>query len=522
MKKRLSTIIIAALSVLLVTAIVFVIVLAARPTTQSDENKPAPEEKKTYTVSYDGTEYADLKLEETIERPADPYKGGEVFVDWYTDEDYETKYSFGTKIESDVRIYARFIQSADPEFTVSYVVDGESYKEASAIGGMAIDAPVPTKEGHTFVGWWVSEYAEADKLTYEYDGRALSEDTVMYAVWDKAAITVDADGIRWPTKTNTSVYSVSVKKDGVEIQSHRQTGGNEWAYDFTELEAGDYEVVVTSDDESATAYYRNKGLAKVSKFEVIGGSVLYYNAVEGASKYYITIECGNSDHKHAMYDNGNKVTYDFSGCEMSETGITFKVTAVGEGYATSESTEFNYAAYLNGLYNLEVKDEVLTWDDASADYYIVNIDGEEHITDKTEYKLNYYAAGEYDVKVTAIARGYVPAKAETTYVKESLSAPTGLKLRGTTVTWDEVEGAASYVVKVGEEEHAVEGNSYELEESDDRVGVSVKAVKGAEIKLLSTAKEASKDSAYSDELKVSKFVTGIEYEDGKAKWDAVY
>ncbi|MBQ9481929.1 MAG: leucine-rich repeat protein, partial [Clostridia bacterium] len=492
---------------------------ACKKNKDSSTDSTGNEQTVTYTVTYSGTDLSPEVYEAgaTITQPSDPTKSGEVFVGWYADADYSTRYSFGTAITGNVTVYARFVAPIDPEFTVSYVVDGKVTSSVSTVGGMAIDAPVPTKAGHTFVGWWISDYDDEAKLSHKYEGEVLAQNTELYAVWDKAAVSVKDNVITWPVKSGTSLYDVSIKKDGVEVSAHRQTGGSNWSYDFSAADAGDYEISVTVDDETNTAYYKNKALAKVSVFEVRGRTLLF-NEVENAQHYYITIDCGNDDHQHVLYpvlyDNEHNPTYDFSGCEMKVGGIDFTVTASAEGYADSVSKVFNYEANLGAVQDLSVDAATaeVSWNEVkNAEYYEVEIGDEVFTASSANYSLKHYGEGTYNIKVTAKAHGYNSSFAEVSYNKTSIAAPAYVALNGSTVSWDAVAGATSYKVKVGDTEYDVaEGTEYTLDGVDGSVEVSVKAVK------------SGADSAYSDAVTVSAVLGDLSYNDGVVSWANVY
>ena len=495
---------------LVILSVVFAFTFALCSCTPTEPETPSV---TYYSVTYSGTDMEDAQLAEgaTIEKPANPTKAGQVFVGWYTDQSFDTQYSFGNTITGDVTIYARFVTPSDPEYAVTYVSDGEIVSTATTIGGMALNVPVPTKEGHEFIGWWVSDYEDASKLTYKYDEHVLGSDTTLYAVWDKANVSVTSSTITWPEKSATSNYKVEVKKGSTVIYTYNITGGTTYAYDFTKLEAGDYVIDVTVGGQTYSAYYKNKALNRVSGLKVTDG-VLTYNAVPGATNYHVTVDCGNDTHQHAYFNNGDKLTYDFSDCSMQEGGIKFTVTATAEGYASSVSKEFSYEANLSAVTGVKVDEATATliWDAvANAQYYVVKIGNDEIVAEDTTCSLKYYGAGEYTATVTAVAHGYNPSKAELTFTKTALSAPVDVTANGKTVTWTAVEGATGYKVKVNGTEFEVTDTTYTVEEVDGTLSIAVKAVKeGA-------------DSLYSDAVEISNVLGTISYDDGIISWASI-
>ncbi|MFR1983914.1 MAG: hypothetical protein ACLS4Z_09540 [Christensenellaceae bacterium] len=61
--------------------------------------------------------------------------------------------------------------------------------------------------------------------------------------------------------------------------------------------------VSANNSDTSVVYYINKGLARVSSFNV-SGDALIFNAVPHAEKYLITVDCGNKEHNHTLFDNG--------------------------------------------------------------------------------------------------------------------------------------------------------------------------------------------------------------------------
>lgn len=500
--------------VLLLVMLSFSLALFTAACKPKDPDKDNEKPITYYTVTYSGTDLAPTEYESgaTVAKPADPTSAGKVFVGWYTDANYDTQYTFGTAITGDVTLYARFVTPADPEFTVTYVSDGTEIASAQMIGNMALNAPVPSKDGHTFIGWWVSDYEDADKLTYRYDEQVLGADTTLYAVWDEAPVSVSATTISWGEKGATASYTIEITKDGKAVDTHRVTGGNTYAYDFSKLDAGDYVVSVSVNGSTSTAYYKNKALDRVSCFEVIDGGVLMFNAVDNATNYYITVDCGNAEHKHVLYDNGRKITYDFSDCSMQQGGIAFTVTAKASGFADSVSKTFYYEANLGAVTELKVDaaTAVLSWADVdNAEYYIVEISGDVYTVTDNTYSLKYYGAGNYNIRVTAAAHGYNASNATLSYQKTGIAAPADVQLHGNTVSWSAVNGATAYKVSVNGTEYDVTGTQYTLEAISDTATVAVQAIK------------SGASSVYSDALTVTKTLSGLTYSEGVASWAAV-
>lgn len=430
-----------------------------------------------YTVTYhtDGgsaVASASVLNGKTLKTPADPAKDGFVFLGWYTDSTLKTPFAFGSAaVTGDMTLYARFApKSADAkEYTVHYDLgyDGATLADAATVGGKLYDAATPARDGYTFVGWWLSDTASGRKLTSRFvgaeekDATVFTEDTTLYAVWQKAdaatatpAVSVNGKNASWDS-VGAAAYLVTVTApDGTVIVNAQRTTGTTFALNLPE--AGEYKIEVvavnaggTAISDVATRYYTHLALARVGDFFVTDSSVLVFRGADGAEHYYITVDCGNPAHTHAAFDNGTSLCYNFSGCEMKRGGITFTVTATAKGRASSTVT-FVYERHLDAVTNLTVNGGVLSWDAVTgATYYLVKIGDTATLTVRgTELSLLSLVGGDYTVSVTPVTSGYnSPDAATLTFTKATPAVPKTLRLVGTLLSWDAVPGATSYEVK---------------------------------------------------------------------------
>ena len=484
--------------------------------------------KVSYTVAFntDGgsaVENAIVVNGRPVAKPADPAKDGYVFVGWYTDSAFTTPYIFTSSIiTADSTLYARFVEMAVGQVEYDVTFEGADVAATTTRGGKVFDLPVPTKEGYTFGGWWISDFNDAEKLTAKcVDGTALNGNTTLYALWltnDKApAVEVDANGVKWAAVNGVASYAVKITDPNGNTVYDQNTGTTVLTFDFAV--AGQYVVTVTAGEETTTRYYNAKALSKVSAFEVIDPSTLLFNAVPGAEKYFITIKCGNPAHNHEMIDNGNSNVYNFANCEMKEGGIEFVVTATARGFASSVSTTFVYEKKLDAVTQITVDAETdtLVWTPVnSAAYYLVQV-GEmvERVYGNT-YSLKNFT-GDLTIKITPVTAGFLsPEAAVHTYKKATLKAPAGLAINGMVVSWNAVEGATGYNVKVGSKVIAVTGTTLDLATAD------VTFTTG-EVVRISVMATGTTNSQYSDELVTynQAFTDAVLYKNGYVYWTPV-
>ena len=489
--------------------------------------------KAVYSVTVKGSEGSTL-FEGTLTdgekfaKPADPVKDGYTFIAWYKDADYKELYDFDAPVTKNTTIYALFAETpvGALEFDVELVVDGTTTATLTTVGGGLYFLPTPEKEGATFAGWWVSHYDDADKLSYKYeDGMKLGEPTKLYAVWVSEAPAVDVKGnkITWVAAGEASQYTVKVTAPNGDVVQD-MVSFSSFTYDFANKPAGDYEITITGIEET-TVYYQNKGLDKVSAFNVEGFATLQFNAVANAEKYLVTVVCGNPDHVHTV-DNGNSTTYNFDNCTMTKDGVKFIVEAVADGYVSSVSEEYVYTRDLAAVSEVKVDDATasVSWDAVpNATSYVVEIvkgDNVEKINvgGDTSYSLKYYT-GKMVIKVYPVAANYnSPDATSVEYDKVSLPATKNLSFDGAKITWDEVVGAAKYKVKIGEKEFDATYNFLIFPEAayvdgQDSYAVSVKVVDGAGVA-----------SVYSDELVINltTMSSTLIYDKGVVTWSAVF
>lgn len=461
--------------------------------------------KIAYTVTFDScggsaVSSATVINGRTVSKPSDPTRDGYVFIGWYTSEDYTEIYSFDSQIvTANLSVYARWaeVDEGKAEYTVDFDLGYEAENPASVqtVGGKIYNTPVPVREGYTFKGWWVSAYDDGSKLTYRYtEDTAFVENTTLFAVWESNSlgsklatpyVQVSGNTVSWESVSGASTYSLTISgPSGFTKISESQLGSTSYNVDFASAPEGDYTITVvakaagseSNNSDTAYCYYVNKALARVSLFSVNDAGMLIFNGVANAEKYYVTVVCGNAEHNHTMFDNGTSTYYNFSNCTMREGGITFVVTTTANGYASSVSRVFVYERNLSKATGLTYDNETdtLSWNaTANATTYLVTvtINGETETIDvgsSTSYNLKNYPSGAITLGVIPKAAGYNSPEAATCSVnKTTLAVPQNIRVLETVVSWDEVEGATSYEIMIGNRSYTSNTNSFDLTSATD-------------------------------------------------------
>lgn len=415
----------------------------------------------------------------TAIKPADPVKDGYKFIGWYKDAAFTAPFAFETTvIKENITVYARFVEvgKEQKEFKVTFIDGDEAVETRETIGGAVYE--LPEGKGENFLGWWVSAYNKADKLTAQYaEGGVFNSNTNLYAVYksDKLAISVTEKTITWESAGIGKNYSVNVKKNGATVKGEN-VQSPKYDFDFSN-EAGEYVVEVTVDGVTSSAYYVAKGLARVSNFRATEENVIVFDGVENADSYVIDFICGSKNHDHLKYENGNSTVYSFENCDIPKDGFKFTITAKGEGYVSSVSEEFVYNRLLDAVTNVNLNEEKAeaTWDKVEGaeayDVYVSygSVERVERVTDN-KFSFKYYT-GNLRYNVTPVAKGYnATATNDYFYTKNSLVTPADIRVEtvtegGATVSkllWSEVAGATSYKVVVDGTEYTANENYFVL------------------------------------------------------------
>ncbi len=491
--------------------------------------------KIDYTVKFEtdgGTAIEDVSVVngKTVAKPADPQKDDLVFVGWYADSTFRTPFSFTQPITADITLHARFVANIDPEFTVSFDVnhpDGEPIPAKETVGHKLFNLPEPEWEDHTFVGWWFSHYHSAEQLTAQYAEQTIDEPITLYAVWasEQPVISISESGVVWQGRSGNNAYTLTMTGPDGPIVTDLSVPVANYDFDFGAAKEGDYVVSVTINGQTSTAYYKNKGLARVSVFEV-EGSTLLFNAVPNATNYLLSVECGSADHVHTDIDLESARNFDFSECDMKEGGIKFVVKATAEGYVSSVSEPYTFTRTLGSVTDLGVDEntDIVSWgatDKATAYDVQVLLDGDEvfaAIVDGLTVDLQSYNSGEITVSVTPLAFGWSsPAATVFTYTKKHLATPKDLHLSASTLSWQEVPGALSYEVSIDGTPYPASGNTFSLAEYYDASKASYK------LSVRAIGEDDAHKSLWAPDYVVRSGEMGeITYAQGKVTWDAVF
>jgi len=152
-----------------------------------------------YTITFEsngGTQVNSIteSFKETITAPNNPSKEGYDFNGWYTDITMEIEYVFSNVSAENITLYAKWNSVLYDIFYETYGGVIESNPSTYTIETEDLTLNEPTKEGHTFLGWYSSGDYVGQEITVITKGTTGIIN--LYAKWQKNQyiITFDANG----------------------------------------------------------------------------------------------------------------------------------------------------------------------------------------------------------------------------------------------------------------------------------------------------------------------------------------
>jgi len=145
----------------------------------------------TYVCDDRDVEIAKDKVEigDPVTPIANPTREGYTFAGWYTDTAYTTQYTFGPPVTDSIVLYAKWVSVPVIKYTVTFDTDGGSAVAPyyNVTSGSKINAPVTTREGYNFLGWY-----KPDNTLFDFD-TSITSDIKLTAKWELLMFTVTLD-----------------------------------------------------------------------------------------------------------------------------------------------------------------------------------------------------------------------------------------------------------------------------------------------------------------------------------------
>lgn len=247
---------------------------------------------KTVTVTYHVGSYGTAPDSQTVDagkkftRPADPVDSRAIFQGWYTDENYTTAYDFGSAVETDLNLYAKWKDGYRVVFQTAYGTAPAEQKVA--LDGKATKPADPTATGYIFKGWYTSQL-----YTAEFDfNTPITADTTLYAKWNEIyTVTFNVGGHgAAPTAQTVENGGKATKPENPTAKGWRFDG---WYTDEKCTAGYDFDKAVTANTtlyakwtQLFTLTFETNGGTKIDSVEAPDGSLVYLGSYKPTKSGY--------------------------------------------------------------------------------------------------------------------------------------------------------------------------------------------------------------------------------------------
>lgn len=247
---------------------------------------------KTVTVTYHVGSYGTAPASQTVDagkkftRPADPVDSRAIFQGWYTDENYTTAYDFGSAVETDLNLYAKWKDGYRVVFQTAYGTAPAEQKVA--LNGKATKPADPTATGYIFKGWYTSQL-----YTAEFDfNTPITADTTLYAKWNETyTVTFNVgDHGTAPAAQKVENGGKATKPENPTAKGWRFDG---WYTDERYTARYDFDKAVTANTtlyakwtQLFTLTFETNGGTKIDSVEAPDGSLVYLGSYKPTKSGY--------------------------------------------------------------------------------------------------------------------------------------------------------------------------------------------------------------------------------------------
>lgn len=247
---------------------------------------------QTVTVTYHVGSYGTAPASQTVDagkkftRPADPVDSRAIFQGWYTDENYTTAYDFGSAVETDLNLYAKWKDGYRVVFQTAYGTAPAEQKVA--LNGKATKPADPTATGYIFKGWYTSQL-----YTAEFDfNTPITADTTLYAKWDEIyTVTFNVGGHGTaPAAQKVENGGKATKPENPTVKGWRFDG---WYTDERCTARYDFDKAVTANTtlyakwtQLFTLTFETNGGTKIDSVEAPDGSLVYLGSYKPTKSGY--------------------------------------------------------------------------------------------------------------------------------------------------------------------------------------------------------------------------------------------
>lgn len=246
------------------------------------------------------------------------------------------------------------------------------------------------------------------------------------------------------------------------------------------------------------------------------GEVITWSSVKNAKNYKISI---NNKTSVIVSQTEGIVSYRY---DSNGEDFDFSIEAVIKDGSDKNPTYQIRFQNIGQVTGLKIEKGYLNWDVLeTAEKYEIMYNGDviSDVVGITSYKIK---AGEFSYKVRGLkgisesTDGNIPYYSVwcDAITGEVLSSPTNITYNSEVFTWEKVDKATSYIIKIGNEEFTTTSNKYEYVAGVDDFSVSVCAVGNVNDKIYDSEYSEAKSYTYIAPIE------GLNVVDGVLKWTA--
>ncbi|MEY9974481.1 putative repeat protein (TIGR02543 family) [Lysinibacillus sp. RC46] len=218
---------------------------------------------------------------ELVEGPSDPVKEGYTFDGWYKDSELTTVWDLTKDIvKENLTLYAKWTEddTSEQSYIVSFDSNGGSEVASEEVkeGELVKPPTVPTREGHTFAGW----YKKSELTTaWDFAKDKVEENLTLYAEWIEDDIAELSYIVTFDSNGGSEVIPVEVKEG--ELMNTPTAPTKEgytfagWYKDSELSEAWDFAKDIVKEDLTLYAKWKEDDASEQSyivSFDSNGGS----------------------------------------------------------------------------------------------------------------------------------------------------------------------------------------------------------------------------------------------------------
>lgn len=359
-----------------------------------------------YTVTFDSNGGSvvtsqEILSGETATEPQKPTKAASeavtyTFDYWCKDKELEQKFSFDTKITSNITLYAKYIETANI-YTVKFDTDSDSkISEIEVEHGKTVAKPAdPVKSGFVFK-YWSTEKAG----TTEFDfSTTIIKDITLYAKYEVdnnnyeiVENILDMSLLPVSTLAEDHTQGAFTISKGAAIENSSKTSTDN-AYQFTKAikMGGSHTFSINCGGEGTVVLYVSSGSSSDS------GTFIVNVAKDGGTQVPYTLTKSTGDTPEKLEIQVEKGIYEFKG-----NGRTIRIWYAQSSCMVEKGHESGFEITNTGKTDYLVGDTI---DTSNIIVSSLNTNGNVTVLDKSAYSVdasgvNASQSGQYNVKVS--------------------------------------------------------------------------------------------------------------------------